>query len=101
MRDLETLTASVRDEATRAQVVEVVRAYQAGAFRAAIISTWVAVALDLVSKLRELAADGDAAAAAEVATLDGAIAGGNLGTLQKFENNLLTLAKDTFELISQ
>lgn len=101
MRDLETLAASVRDEATRAQVVEVVRAYQAGAFRAAIISTWVAVALDLVSKLRELAADGDAAAAAEVATLDGAITGGNLGTLQKFENNLLTLAKDAFELISQ
>ncbi|GEM_PF-3350361 len=101
MRDLETLTASVRDEATRKQVAEVVRAYQAGAFRAAIISTWVAVALDLVSKLRELAADGDAAAAVEVANLDAAITGGNLGTLQKFENNLLTLAKDTFELISQ
>lgn len=100
MRDVESLLASVREAASRRQLSEAVRAYQAGAFRAAIISTWVAVALDLVGKLRELAEDGDAAATTEIANLDAAIAGGQVPALRKFEHDLLDLCRDTFELIN-
>ena len=62
MRSTEDLLNQVRESASRAQLTEAVRAYQAGAFRAAIISTWVTVALDLVSKIREIAETGDRSA---------------------------------------
>ena len=58
------------------------------------------VALDLVSKLREIADDGDPAAALEIANIDAAIVSGDLGELQKFENGLLDLCRDKFELIN-
>lgn len=100
VRDLETLVSSVRNPASRRQLEEVVRAYQGGAFRAAIISTWVAVALDIVSKLREIADDGDQGAVSEIATLDAAVVASNVAKLQKFENGLLDLCRDKFELIN-
>lgn len=100
VRDVDTLLASVRDPGSRRQFTDAVRAYQGGAFRAAIISTWVAVALDLVSKLRELADDGDQAAASELAILDSAIEAKDKSRLQKFENGLLDMCRDQFELIS-
>lgn len=100
MRDVDTILASVRDPASREQLEDAVRAYQAGAFRAAIISTWVSVALDLVGKLRELADDGDAGAVAEIEELDKAITRGDVRWLQQFENDLLDKCRDVFELIN-
>lgn len=100
MRDLDILLSSVRNPASRRHMDEVVRAYQAGAFRAAIISCWVAVALDLVSKLREIADDGDSGAQVKVAELDAAINSNNRQKLQSFENGLLDLCRDDFELIN-
>ena len=41
---------------------EVIRAYEVGAFRAAIVATWVAVAFDLIAKIRQLDEAGDATA---------------------------------------
>jgi len=58
------------------------------------------VALNLVGKLRELAADGDAGAVAEVKALDGAITRGDVKWLQQFENDLLDKCRDCFELIN-
>lgn len=100
VRDVDTLLASVRDPGSRRQFADAVRAYQGGAFRAAIISTWVAVALDLVGKLRELADDGDQGAVAELASLESAIATKDVSKLQKFENGLLDMCRDQFELLS-
>lgn len=100
MRDIDTLLASVRDPSSRSQFADAVRAYQGAAYRAAIISAWVAVALDLVGKLRELADDGDQAAVAELANLDSAIETKNVSALQKFESGLLDMCRDQFELIS-
>lgn len=59
MRALEDLLNSVRDRQSREHLAEAVRAYNAGALRAAIISTWVAVALDLTGKIRELSELGE------------------------------------------
>jgi hypothetical protein len=36
-----------------------VASYRAGAFRAAIVATWIAVCFDVIEKIRELALSGD------------------------------------------
>ncbi|WP_265443131.1 hypothetical protein [Flexivirga meconopsidis] len=101
MRDLDLLVASVRDANSRKHLAEAARAYQAGAYRAAIVSTWVALAFDLVAKLRELADTGDRAAGKKILDLDAAISQQNLGKLQEFERSLLSVCKDDFELLSE
>lgn len=100
MRAMEDLLNDVRDRQSRDQFADAVRAYGAGALRAAIISTWVAVALDLTAKIRELAEAGDAAAKAYVIKLDRAVQAGNVPVLSAFEHDLLATCRDTFALIS-
>lgn len=62
VRAVEDLITTVRDQRSREQLMDAVRAYQSGALRACVVSTWVAVALDLTAKIRELADGGDGAA---------------------------------------
>lgn len=99
MRALADLQNDVRDQASRVQLADAVRAYGAGALRAAIISTWVAVALDLTSKIRELADLGDAAALAYVSKLDTAIQAHDVPGLGALERDLLATCRDEFALI--
>jgi hypothetical protein len=99
MRAIEDLLGQVKDDRSRAQLAEATRAYGAGAFRAAIISTWVAVALDLVAKIRELADQGEANAVSKVTTLDAAISSTDRNALMAFERGLLDACRDDFEFI--
>lgn len=62
--DIETLPLRSREPRAREYVAEAIRCYQAGAYRASIVSTWIAVVFDLVDKVRELALGGDAEAVA-------------------------------------
>jgi hypothetical protein len=100
VRALEDLLNDVRDIASREHLSEAVRAYQAGAFRSSIISTWVAVALDLVAKVRELADMGEPGAIAYVLDLDRAIATDDARKLMELERALLDKARNDFELIA-
>jgi hypothetical protein len=100
VRAVEDLVGTVRDDRSRRYLAEAGHAYQAGALRPAIIATWVAVALDLVAKIRQLADDGDGAARVFVSSLDGAIASGSASALQTIEQGILTTARDQFEMIS-
>src|SRR5437764_271504 len=70
LADLDELVLQVRHQPTRTYVGEAVLAYRAGAYRAALVGLWVAVAYDLVAKLRELAALGDTNAIKKVEDLD-------------------------------
>ena len=101
MRALEDLYNDVRDPATKPRVREVMDAYNAGAFRSAIISTWVAVSLDIVVKIRELADQGDSAAIAWRDVLDNAIATGDKQKLQRVEATLLEDARTQFSFLSE
>ena len=101
MHALEDLYNEVRDPATKPRVREAIDAYNAGAFRAAIISTWVAVSLDLVAKIRELADQGDSAAVAWRDALDAAITAGDKQKLQKIESGLLDDAKTQFSFVNE
>jgi hypothetical protein len=62
LSDLDELVISCRSEEARSYVSEAVACYKAGAFKACIVATWIAVVYDLLAKIRELALGGDAEA---------------------------------------
>lgn len=106
LTDLDELVLTVRDRNSRAYISEALNTYRTRAYRSAIMATWVAVAYDIISKLRELALQGDKAATSFVADLDNAIEANGRGDpaavsrLQKIENELLTKALKDFEFLS-
>lgn len=62
LSDLEELTLRCRTVHAREHISEAVAAYRGGAYRAAIVMSWIAVVFDLIDKVRELKIAGDAAA---------------------------------------
>ncbi|MBA4063090.1 MAG: hypothetical protein C0501_05150 [Isosphaera sp.] len=106
LTDLDELVLTVRDRNSRAYIGEAITAYRARAFRSAVMAAWVAVAYDVIAKLRELAVQGDRAAQGFVAELDAAVEANGRGDpgavprLQKIEGDLLGRALREFELLS-
>ncbi|MBC9714482.1 hypothetical protein H9Y04_18130 [Streptomyces sp. TRM66268-LWL] len=98
MRALEDLKNQVRSQTSRRYVEEAVAAYNAGAYRAALISTWIAVAADIISKTRLMAEQGGIARQLSD-ELDQAISTENRRDLQEFERNLIVQAHKGLELI--
>ena len=105
LADFEELVLSVRDRNSREYIGEATVDYRSGCFRSAISATWVAVTYDIISKIRELAQH-DAEARTFVARVDNAIAlrvanpVGSKKQLQVIENELLNLAHEKFELLT-
>lgn len=64
LADIEALSIRCRSDQSRAYIAESIQCYRAGAYRASIVSTWIAVVFDLVDKVRELSLTGDASAQA-------------------------------------
>jgi hypothetical protein len=60
LTDLDELAQATRDPVSRAYVQEAIDAYRAGAYRTTIVAVWIAVIVDIIDKLRELALSGDA-----------------------------------------
>ena len=60
--DLDELALKCKDKRASSHLREAIACYQAGAMRAAIISTWIAVAFDFIDKVQTLEAHGDAQA---------------------------------------
>ena len=100
LEDLDELTLRCRDEKARQHIAEAVASYRAGAFRSAIVATWIAVCFDVIEKFRELALAGDKEAEHQVQDIEATRRTGDLTRALKFERELLELAKDKFELIS-
>lgn len=100
LEDLDELTLRCRNQNARTYITEAVYSYRAGAFRSAIVSTWIAVCFDVIEKFRELALAGDKEAEKQVHEIDATRRADDLGRALRFERELLALAKDKFELIS-
>jgi len=100
LSDLDELVRSCRDEKAKTYLAEAVASYKAGAFRAAIVGTWIAVCFDFIDKLRELSLSGDKEAERQVEELEKTRKSGDISKAMKFEKDLLLLARDKFELIS-
>lgn len=80
----------IRNPRSRSYFLDAVKAYKAGAFRAAISSAWVVVIYDLISKYQELAASGDPMAGAYVRPLKAAIENRNTKKLMEIENQIVS-----------
>lgn len=59
LTDLDELALKVRDRMVRSYILEAIDAYRGGAYRSSIIATWIAVTFDIISKIRELAIQGE------------------------------------------
>jgi hypothetical protein len=98
--DLDELVLLCRDEKARAYINEAVSSYRSGAFRAAIVVTWVAVCYDIIDKLREIALSGDKEAAQSIKFIEDARKRNDVTALLQFEKEILSLAETKFELLS-
>lgn len=98
---LDALIQTVHDEKAKELITEAVNAYYAGAFRAAVVATWIAVFFDLVSKLRILKRDNDAEAIAILNQVDHAIQHNNIPAMLTIEESLLSKAKNNLQIISE
>jgi len=100
LEDLDELTLRCRDEKAREHIAEAVASYRAGAFRSAIVATWIAVCFDIIEKLRELSLAGDKEAEQQVQSIEKTHRTSDVTSALKFERELLSLAKDKFELLT-
>ena len=98
--DIDTLALAVRDRESRRLIAEAITAYRGGALRSAIMSTWIAVSFDIISKAKELAAQGEAAPKAFCNELNSAIANQDIKKQQAIESNLLNVANDQLQLFA-
>lgn len=96
--DLDILVTRIRDPRSRPYFLDAVKAYKAGALRAALSSTWVAVVYDLIMKYRELSALGDRGATAFLRTWDAAT--GNGQKLVKLETEIVKDAVTKTQLLN-
>jgi hypothetical protein len=100
--DLDELVLTCRNEEGRGYIAEAVACYRAGAYRACIVSTWIAVVYDLLSKIRELAISGDLEAQRIVADLNKwqpLIGKNDLGAIKSsldLEREIVNIANDKF-----
>lgn len=99
LTDLDELTLRCRSEKAKVHLVEAVGCYRAGAYRASIVATWIAVAFDMIDKLGELALAGDAVARTHLEKAQSARALANLRAALDFEREIPKLALD-LEFIS-
>lgn len=100
LTDIDTLCLNVRERESKRLISEAIAAYRGGALRSAIMSTWIAVAFDIISKARELAAQGEAAPIAFVQDVDLAIANDDIGKMQRIESDLLKTANEQLQLLA-
>jgi hypothetical protein len=99
--DLDILITRVRHPNSKTYFLEAVKAYKAGALRAALSSAWIAVVYDLIAKYRELNAMGDAAATAFVQTWDFATANGDVKKLLELESAIIADATANTQVLSR
>ena len=97
--DLDELVLRCRTSEARRFIDEAVRCYKAGALRACVVMTWMAVVYDFVDKLRDLSMAGDKMATKVVDNFESLQSQANTEGLLRFERELLKTARKNFELL--
>lgn len=100
LSDLDELVLKCRDQKAKSYIREAFACYKAGAFRSAIVSTWIAVSFDILDKLKELSLAGDKEAERQIESFDKARRIGDVANSLKFEREILVVCRDKLELIS-
>lgn len=101
LSDLQELVFKVRYPRSKELIEEAIEAYYGGAYRACIMSVWIAVSFDILEKLKELATYNDSQAQQYVDELNRYVQANNVISLSKKEQELLKVASEDFELISR
>jgi len=99
LSDLDELAQRVRNNHSKDYLKEAIVSYRAGAYRAALIATWISVCVDIIEKIRELSSSGDAAAKAIEDRLN-AINPNDPNAMLAFEREILDIACEELQLIS-
>lgn len=95
--DLESLVLQCRHDRAKSYIFEAVNSYKAGAYRSAIVATWVAVVLDFMDKIYELAEEGDSRAVEQRESIEKFIGKTDIASIrlsEKFEHCLLDKAQE-------
>lgn len=104
--DIEALALRCRGDRAREYVQEAVLCYRAGAYRSAIVNSWIAVVFDLIDKVRELALAGDTNAAAintQYETYLNQIEAGNdqgIKSALEFERGIVATCRDRLQFFN-
>lgn len=98
--DLDDLMAGCRSDLARDHFREAVGAYRAGAYRASIVSTWVAVVYDVIDKLKALALTGDSNASQKLTDLEVAHQSGDYQKANALEDQVVEWAHKEFEFLT-
>ena len=98
--DLDEALLRVRSPEAKADACEAIACYNGGAYRAAIVMTWAAVAYDIMAKVRELELTGDKKAKRAVADFEKIQSSKDLKASQEWERTILDVARDEFELLT-
>ena len=98
--DLDDLISGCRSDLARDHLREAVGAYRAGAYRAAIVSTWVAVVYDVIGKLKELNLTGDKNARQKLDAFEAAHASGDYRQANGLEDQVVDWARDEFGFLT-
>lgn len=99
LTNLDELMQKVRNPHAKNYMNESIAAYRTGAYRASLITTWIAVCVDIVEKIRELSLSEDPAAKKIEEQLD-KIQPNDPAAMLSFEREILNFACDDLQLIS-
>jgi hypothetical protein len=98
--DLDELVLLCRNDNAKSFISEAISCYKVGAYRQCIVATWIAVVYDIIHKLQELDLTGDKKARRKLEAYEQILQDGDIRKALIFENSILDLAKDEFELLS-
>lgn len=99
LSNLDEMLQQVRNNYSKNYLNEAIASYRTGAYRASLITTWIAVCVDIIEKVRELSLAEDPAAKQIEQRLDD-IDPSDPRSMLAFERDLLDIACDELQLIS-
>lgn len=105
LADFDELVLRCRAETAKSYISEALACYRAGAYRACIITTWIAVVFDIIEKIRDLSFSGNKGAKSLLDTFERyqrQVDEGNKEAVKQlliFEREILEKSRDTLQLL--
>ncbi|MDV5225992.1 hypothetical protein RZ760_008555 [Providencia rettgeri] len=98
--DLDEIVLKCRNEKAKKYILESISCYRSGAFRASIITTWIAVLFDLIEKFNELSLSGEKNAVKLSSDFKEITSSHDLTRALNFERDILKKAKSELDMFS-
>ncbi len=95
--DMDEFVLKCTDNNSKLFIEEAVKSYKAGAYRACINNTWLALVMNITFKIEQLALMNDAEAVKQKENLDKIKERNNISEMLNFERDILKTAKEKFE----